>query len=119
MRKTKAKPRIVQTGPDFHDGEPHFSPFDLARFELAQDRVVIIQQAIELRRRDAEEADRLHREKMHGIAIETAKLRALKERRDQELRALRAELSTLYDLDLARITYDDETGRIRHLPEGE
>lgn len=118
MNDTKQHNRVVETGPDHRDGEMYFSPHDLVRFELAQERVVNVDQAIELRRREASEAQRQHDARMQSIAVEVAKLRALKSKREDALRDLRAELAKVYDLDLARITYDDETGLIRILPEG-
>lgn len=108
--------RVVEVGPDYHDHEPHFSPHDLARFELAQERVVTATQAIELCKRAADIAQREHAKNMQAIANEVAKLLDSKSARERALVDLRLELSKLYDMDLATIAYDDETGRIRFLP---
>ena len=111
------------TGPVLVDGFLHFSPYDLARYELAQAKVLNSLQAIGLKkaevdrtRRDYEDNLRqLNRdfgERSRQLNDDTQVVSQVSVRAEQELLALQQELQVSYNLDFSKISYDDVTGKI-------
>jgi hypothetical protein len=76
-------------GPVYNDGVMHLSPMDLMKFELAQAKAANLAQAHVLKKQEMAE----------------------------QQRQFRKELSEAYNMDLERIIYDDQSGKIHVLHE--
>jgi hypothetical protein len=102
----------VQTGPMIIDGYLHFSPYDLARLELAQAKVVNATQADKLKRAEGDQARRVYEDTIRKLNDELAYILAAGKVAESELRALQKEFEAAYKLDFTQVTYDDKTGKI-------
>lgn len=108
----KAVPVSAQCGPVTIDGYLHFSPFDLARYELAQAKVINIGQATSLKRAEAEQARRHYEDTIRKLNDELLAIMAASKVAESDLKSLQKELEELYKLDFSQVTYDDKTGKI-------
>lgn len=99
-------------GPEMRDGDKYFSRIDLMMFELYQEKVKSAALDVQLEEREHArlmleyEAKRLRLQEKIRRVKEVAALKAL------ELRTLRREIERVYDLDLRKVVYDDESGKI-------
>lgn len=120
-RTTKQRaPRAKSNGkgPVFVDGYLHLSPFDLARYELAQGKVANTAQAIALKKHEADEETRNYKARMQQKANEMAQLAQTLKVVEDELRAMQTELQAAYGLDFSKVAYDDQSGKLTVLDEG-
>lgn len=118
-------------GPVYLDGCLHFSPNDLIRYELLQERVTSVLQQIGLNTAEKErtanaankEIERISKEAKDKIAaLDGARLSLVStgKTREEELRKFQLGLGVLYNgLDIQKISYDDSSGRIFVIEEGE
>ena len=109
--------RKVEIGPNYDGEDIYFSPHDLSRFELAQARVTMLEQEVKLEQAGMHRAEQAHAHAMQAAKNRVVSIVTERNKRAQELIALRGELEKLYGLDLSKCAYDDTTGRIRILPE--
>lgn len=112
----KKLPRVVpvaaQSGPVIIEGYLHFSPFDLARYELAQAKVINTGQASSLKRAEGDQARRHYEDTIRRLNDELIAIMAAGKLAEADLLALQKELECLYKLDFTQVTYDDKTGKI-------
>lgn len=102
----------VQTGPMIIEGYLHFSPYDLARLELAQAKLVNATQADKLKRAEGDQARRVYEDTIRKLNEELAFILAAGKVAESELGALQKEFEASYKLDFTQVTYDDKTGKI-------
>jgi hypothetical protein len=107
----------ILQGPIFKEGVKHFSPLDLARFELAQAKVIDAQKDIRLAQMDMNQL-RLNFEQA-AKAMQDRHAAALVALRTHEkaLMDLRQEVAKVYQVDINKITYNDTSGEIMYPPE--
>lgn len=111
-------------GPVYPDGCLHFSPNDLIRYELLQERVQSNLQQIGLNMGEKErvantanrEIDRIQKEATARIvALDSARVNLVSvgKTREEELRRFQEGLSVAYNgLDLTKTSYDETSGKI-------
>lgn len=108
--------RPTLTGPEIREGEKYFSQEDLNLYELAQYKVANARQAVRLKQHEAEEYQRKANATLSQMQFHVKQLKSQEEQLMDALRRLQAAVSKKYELDLTKITYDDETGRIQEPP---
>lgn len=108
--------RFKIAGPEIRDGEKYFSPEDLALYELAQYKVANARQAVQLKQHEADDYQRRANEKLSQLQFQVKQLRAFENQKKDALLRLQSAIAKAYDVDLSKVTYDDETGRIAELP---
>jgi hypothetical protein len=122
------EPESPLSGPREIDGDTYFSPYDLARYELAQIKVENSYMAIALKRAATEkakyeyEAALLKAKEVYEANLrqnneEVAQLLGISKNLENLLRTLQAELAASYKINLSKISYDDQTGKITVLEE--
>ena len=106
------------TGPviDEETGGKSFSKHDLMVLELSQHRVVNATQAARLKKHEVDDFQRSANQKLTSLQSIKLHLDGEARKREEEHRALQAAISQRYQVDLSKITYDDETGRITEPP---
>lgn len=98
------------------EGIMYFSGYDLARYELRQERILSAGQAINLKKAEMEAIKREFAARSTAINLDLGRLNSEFKQRKSSLLALQRELSDLYGIeDFSRVTYDDETGRINDI----
>ena len=107
---------IELEGPVVVDGMKHFSKADMATLELAQFKYVNAEQAARLKQHENDDYQRKANEKLAQMQIKKKRLDDLAAERKSELIKLQAAIQSVYEVDLGKITYDDETGRITEPP---
>lgn len=112
----KAPSLFNLTGPEVREGMKYFSPQDLSAYELAQYKLKVAAQASQLKQNEAKEYQRRANKELAEIQLQKQQL-------DIEVKKLKAHLiemqnaiSEQYEVDLSKVTYDDETGRITEPP---
>lgn len=108
-----------QVGPVVVDGLLHFSPYDLMRFELAQHKVANAFQASRLKGAELEGLARRFEDERRRLEAERVALAQAASGLEEDLAALRKELEALYQLDLTKVVYDNATGKLMVMHEGE
>lgn len=104
------------TGPAVINGEAHFSPEDLQAYELAQYKVLNAKQAVQLKVHEIEEYQRKANFKLAQMQALLKQVQAYEKQYRDRLVELQAAITKKYGVDLSKITYDDETGRIMEPP---
>jgi homogentisate 1,2-dioxygenase len=104
-------------GPVYNDGVMHLSPMDLMKFELAQAKAANLAQAHVLKKQEMAEQQRQFNERMHRLRQESSQLQVASKDAAGALAVARKELSEAYNMDLERIIYDDQSGKIHVLHE--
>lgn len=99
-------------GPHLQDGMLYFGPLDLARYELAQAKVLNSLQAIGLKKAEIDSAKRSYEDHIRRINGELTVITQAATRAEGELRTLQNELQESYKLDFTQVGYDDSTGKI-------
>jgi len=117
-------------GPTYPDGCLHFSPNDLIRYELLQERVQSTLQQIGMNLLEKEKLANNANKEIERIRIEaTAKLAELDstrvglvstgKSREEELRKFQEGLCSAYNgLDMSKISYDSTSGKIFVIEDG-
>lgn len=111
-QKAPVEPSVPGSGPIIVDGFLHFSPLDLARYELAQAKVLNALQSIGLKRSELETARRQFEDRSRAISAELEQIVAISRKNESELMGLQSELQTTYGLDFKQVAYDDVSGKI-------
>jgi hypothetical protein len=109
----KAQRTHVLSGPVIVDGLVHFSPYDLARFELVQHKVANMRQALLLKRSEQLTLQHGYEVTSRKLREEEVQIEALLRVKEQEWKQLRDELQGLYKLNFDELTYDDTTGLLK------
>lgn len=117
FKAEEVAPKIVPVGPVYVEGNLHFSAYDLLRHELAQAKLLNALQAVGLKQREATAARAEFEERMRVFSADLLALQGVARQQEAALRALQAELSADYGLDVSKVTYDDQSGRIYPLGE--
>lgn len=102
----------TRVGPVYDGGFLHFSPFDLTRYELAQQRVMGALQAVGLKNAAIELRKRAFEEELRTLSADAGVLVQEAQKQQQGLLNLQQELAGIYELDFSKVTYDDISGRI-------
>lgn len=115
-RKVKVSPRGRAKKRSLHhvddEGLLCFTSHDLARYELAQHRVLNDSQAIKLRKSEIERANIEAAQKVAKLTSEIKMLVNAQKEHAVELKALQDEIGSTYNIDMSQVSYDDATGRI-------
>ena len=106
------------TGPvvDDETGGKSFTKNDIMILELSQHKVVNATQAARLKKHEVDDYQRTANQKLASLQSIKIHLEGVARQREEEHRALQAAISKKYGIDLSKITYDDETGRITEPP---
>lgn len=92
-------------GPTAVDGEAYLSSEDLLRLELHQSKMECARLTHEVMRYRIIESRRLEDARLANAAIDAARLQA-------DYVEFKKRLGAAYAVDISKITYDDQTGRI-------
>ncbi len=111
IQSESSAPSTVQ-GPIYVDGNMCFSPLDLARYELAQAKVINNLQLLKLGAARVDELKRQFQDNMAVLNREQAEVNVFQRKLEADLLSMQTELASKYGINLQRITYDDVTGRI-------
>lgn len=104
-----ATPAALGKGPIWVDDSMYFSPFDLARYNLAEMRVIHANNELHLKQMEMEKAVQRFNKMMEQLKHAEAQRKA-------ELVQLRSELEVLYPISFndPKLTFDADTGRLMH-----
>lgn len=102
----------TRIGPVIVEGCKHLSPYDLARYELAQSRVVAANQALGLKILLTEKTKREAEAQLLKMQAEQDGIRTEMNLRQTALQELQTELAGLYGLDFQVVSYDDQSGKL-------
>jgi len=105
------------TGPELRDdGSTYFTDEDLNLYELCQYKLRSALQATRLKQNEADEYQRKANQKLAQLQLQKKQLDVEVERHRKKLVELQQAITEKYGVDLSRVTYDDETGRILEPP---
>jgi hypothetical protein len=76
-------------------------------------------QAIALRRRETEAMKLRHEQEVHVAKIELAALVELRQGLEKSVAKMWSDMGAVYGLDFAKVSYDDETGKLIVLHESD
>ena len=105
------------TGPEYPEGIMHMSPMDLMKFELAQAKAANMSQAAMLKRKEMEDFQRHFNERMHQLRQEQSQLEVGRKDAVKAFDVAKVELQEAYGMDLTKIIYDDQSGKIHVIQE--
>jgi hypothetical protein len=116
--KTEAPSKYKSSlaGPIYIDGVKAFSPLDLAKYELAQNKVQLTQQDMLLKQHELNQLKYNFEKAVGVLQMQAAETKAQQLEAERALAAIRAEVANVYEVDPEFMAYDDQTGRIRVLP---
>lgn len=100
------------TGPQRIDGSLYFSRADLHLYELKQLEVRYALQQIALKRLDIERQRQSFEEQLRAANHDLAQVTAAAKVKEESLRGLQRGIEHVYGVDLQRVMYDPDTGRI-------
>lgn len=100
------------TGPQRLDGVLYFSRADLHLYELKQLEVRYALQQIALKRLDIERQRQSFEEQLRTANQELTQVTAAAKVKEEKLRGLQRGIEHVYGVDLQRVMYDPDTGRI-------
>ena len=106
------------TGPVIDDetGTKSFSQHDMMLLDLMQHKVVNATQAVRLKKHEADDFQRNANQKLASMQSIKVHLEGVAREHQDRLRELQQAISKKYNVDLSKVTYDDETGRITEPP---
>lgn len=116
--KTKPSRKVAEgdstpkSGPVFVDGLLYFSPYDLARYQLAEHKLANCLQGVRLKRFELAEETVRHNTAVKVMQYDINSLTAEAANLQNALTALRDDLQVHYPIRFDEISYDDVTGRI-------
>lgn len=103
-------------GPETRDGEMYFSAPDLSLYELAQYKLRSAAQAARIKQHEADDYQRKANQKLAALQLQKKALDEEAAKRKATLIEMQEAITELYGVDLSKVTYDDETGRITEPP---
>jgi hypothetical protein len=106
------------TGPvvDEETGEKYFSKADLAMYELAQYKLANMTQGVRLKQIEVDKRRKEAEAELRQLQSQKEHLRISAQKQSAELVKVQNAITDRYGVDLSKISYDDETGKI-HVPE--
>jgi len=115
VETSKSHPKI--TGTEEHeDGLKYFSQPDLSLYELAQYKLTAAVQAAHLKQHEVDEYQRKANQHLAQLQVQKKQLDLEVKKKKELLVELQKSISEAYEVDLTKVTYDDETGRITEPP---
>lgn len=110
------KKSSVLTGPVRVEHELYFTPQDRLLYENKQLEVRNALQAMALKKLEMAQARSTFENQLRALDQQLSTLTTDAKRREEELRALQTDIAETYSIDLQKIVYDSESGRISSLP---
>ena len=102
-------------GPVKTGGFLYFHPQDLLSFEKAQMEIELLMLKANLKRFEADKLKRDAEDRIQKLNTEILQLISETKSKEEKLIKLRQNISEKYEIDMTKISYDDETGKINFL----